>query len=121
MTVYYTKTATNSWDAHVSIDGTDATPSSGLSLTFDSNGQLETPKDGQLDLASYNPSDGASTMALTLNFSGTTQYGTSYSAAASLPPPSRTACAMPARPDPGSTAGRPTAMKTCSARPSSGI
>lgn len=80
VTVYYSKTATNTWDAHVSVDGTDVTPSSGLTLGFDSNGQLETPSNGKLALANYQPSDGASDMSITLNFSGTTQYGTDYSA-----------------------------------------
>ncbi|MHC1480564.1 flagellar hook protein FlgE [Frateuria aurantia] len=82
VTVYYSKASgtTNTWDANVTVDGTDVTPSSGLTLTFDSNGQLETPADGLLSLASYTPSDGASAMSITLNFSGTTQYGTAYSA-----------------------------------------
>lgn len=80
VTMYYVKTGTNSWQAHAVVDGTDVTPSSGLDLTFDSNGQLSSPSSGKLALATYTPSNGASPVNITLDMSGSTQYGTSYSA-----------------------------------------
>ena len=78
-TVYYVKTGTNSWDAHLFMDGQDAGTQA---MTFDSAGKLTTPANGNL---AFNPVDfgnGSNPVTMTLNLSNTTQFGTDYSAGA---------------------------------------
>jgi len=76
-TVYYVKTATNSWDAHVMVDGQDAGKQS---MTFDASGNLATPTNGKLTFNSINLGNGSSPLALSVNVGKTTQFGTDYSA-----------------------------------------
>lgn len=78
-TVYYVKTATNSWDAHLYVDGHDAGQQS---LTFDTTGKLVTPANGNLSFNAVDFGNGADPLALTLNASDTTQFGTDYSVGA---------------------------------------
>ncbi len=82
-TTYYAKTSTpNSWMAYLYIDGNHVAPTtpapsgtpSGTQLVFDSNGKLTTPADGKIVYAS-DPTTG---ITPTLNYSSTTQYGTSF-------------------------------------------
>ena len=76
-TVYYVKTATNSWDAHVFVDGQDAGKQS---LTFDTSGNLATPANGKLSFNPVTLGNGSSPLTLSLNVVKTTQFGTDYSA-----------------------------------------
>lgn len=77
-TVYYVKTATNTWDTHLYVDGQSADTTPPQQLTFNSSGQIATPTTGTLAYNSINLGNGSNPMALTLNFTNTTQFGTDY-------------------------------------------
>ncbi|QNK02593.1 flagellar hook protein FlgE [Dyella telluris] len=76
-TVYYVKTGTNTWDANLYVDGQSAGTQS---MTFDSTGKLTTPTNGTLAFNSVTLGNGSAPLALSLNVTNTTQYGTDYSA-----------------------------------------
>jgi len=76
-TVYYVKTATNGWDAHVYVDGISAGVNA---MTFNTSGALATPSNGQLAFGAVNLGNGSAPMTLTLDMTNTTQFGTSYAA-----------------------------------------
>lgn len=76
-TVYYAKTGTNTWDAHLYVDGNDAGTQA---LTFDTTGKLTTPANGNLTFNPVNLGNGSNALALTVNVTNTTQFGTDYSA-----------------------------------------
>jgi flagellar hook protein FlgE len=78
-TVYYVKTATNTWDAHLYVDGQDAGTQT---MTFDTAGKLATPANGQM---AFNPVDfgnGSNPLTLSLDVTNTTQFGTDFAAGA---------------------------------------
>ena len=77
-TVYYVKTATNTWDAHLYVDGQSADTTPPQQLTFNSAGQIATPTTGTLAYNSINLGNGSNPLSLTLNFANTTQFGTDY-------------------------------------------
>ncbi|GGA27776.1 flagellar hook protein FlgE [Dyella nitratireducens] len=75
-TIYYVKTANNTWNANLYIDGNSAGTAS---MTFNSAGALVTPANGTLSFTPTQPTNGASFPAtMTLNVSNTTQFGTAY-------------------------------------------
>jgi flagellar hook protein FlgE len=78
-TVYYVKTATNAWDAHLYVDGNNAGTQA---LTFDTSGNLATPVGGNLTFNPVNLANGSNPLALSVNVTNTTQFGTDYSAGA---------------------------------------
>ena len=75
-TVYYVKTATNSWNAKLYVDGNSAGTQP---VTFDTNGNLLTPAGGNLAFTPLNLGNGSAPLALTVNVANTTQFGTAYS------------------------------------------
>ncbi len=76
-TVYYVKTATpNEWQVHVYVDGTSM--GAPATVGFDNNGRLTAPANGQIPLAPFTPSTGAGVLNMTMNISGTTQYGEAF-------------------------------------------
>src|ERR1700761_824879 len=77
-TVYYVKTATNTWDTHLYVDGQSADTPPPQQLTFNSAGQIATPTTGTLAYNSINLGNGSNPLSLTLNFANTTQFGTDY-------------------------------------------
>lgn len=76
-TIYYVKTATNAWDAHLYVDGNNAGTQS---LTYDTSGNLATPANGTLTFNPVNLGNGSNPLALSLNVGGTTQFGTDFAA-----------------------------------------
>lgn len=76
-TVYYVKTGTNSWDAHLYVDGNDAGTQA---LTFDTNGNLATPANGQLAFNTVNLGNGSNPLTLSVDVTDTTQFGTDFAA-----------------------------------------
>lgn len=80
-TIYFRKSAANTWDTYMYVDGAQATPSSSGTLTFGADGSLATPAGGQV---AYNPlaiGGGANSMSLTLDFSSaspSTQFGSNF-------------------------------------------
>ena len=76
-TSYFVKTANpNEWQVHNFIDGTAV--GAPTTLQFSSAGQLTSPANGQIPMTTYNPTTGAGPMNLTLDVSGSTQYGQSF-------------------------------------------
>ncbi|MFA6230054.1 MAG: flagellar hook protein FlgE [Rhodanobacter sp.] len=75
-TIYYVKTATNSWNANLYVDGNSAGTQP---VTFDTNGNLLTPAGGNLAFTPVNLGNGSAPLALTVNLTNTTQFGTGYS------------------------------------------
>ncbi|MFP5463691.1 MAG: flagellar hook protein FlgE [Gammaproteobacteria bacterium] len=79
--LYFVKTAANTYDTHLLMDGAELTPSVGGTITFGTDGKIATPATGQV---AYDPAavPGATGMSLTLNYAAgtpTTQYGDTYS------------------------------------------
>ncbi|MCC4595558.1 flagellar hook protein FlgE [Xanthomonas campestris pv. phormiicola] len=76
-TSYFVKTANaNEWQVHNYVDGTAV--GSASTLQFDGNGALTSPSDGKIVLSTFTPSTGAGTLNLTLDVSGSTQYGEAF-------------------------------------------
>lgn len=76
-TIYYAKTGNNSWNASLYIDGQSAGTQA---LAFNTAGKLTTPASGSLSFTPTQPTNGATfPTTMTLNLSGTTQFGTDYS------------------------------------------
>ncbi|RUL76124.1 flagellar hook protein FlgE [Dyella choica] len=75
-TIYYVKSANNSWNAHLYIDGNSAGTAA---MNFSTAGALVTPSNGNLSFTPVPPTNGASFPAtMTLNVTNTTQFGTAY-------------------------------------------
>lgn len=79
--LYFVKTAANTYETHLLMDGNEIPPSAGGTLTFGNDGKIVTPATGQVAYTST-PVPGAANLALTLDYAGatpTTQYGDTYS------------------------------------------
>ncbi|GLQ47359.1 flagellar hook protein FlgE [Dyella lipolytica] len=75
-TVYYVKTANNTWNANLYIDGQSAGTQA---ITFNSAGTLTAPASGNLSFTPVQPTNGATFPAtMTVNVTNTTQFGTAY-------------------------------------------
>jgi flagellar hook protein FlgE len=78
--MHFVKTATNEWDAHVSVDGNSL---GSQHLVYSSTGQLSSPANGQVPMPAYDAAAGLSTGAapinLTFDLSRSTQYGDAFS------------------------------------------
>lgn len=82
-TLYFRKTADNDWTAELSIDnGAFVTADPGSALTFDDTGQLTDPAGpplGEITYSAVPAGGGAADLDFTVDFSGTTQFGTTFS------------------------------------------
>lgn len=83
-TTYYRKTSDNTWETHLFVNGTQLTetaPATGV-LTFNDNGTLATPANGEVPFDAFAIGGGAATLNLTLDYTGvgspTTQFGASF-------------------------------------------
>ncbi len=75
---FFRKDAANDWLQFTQIDGVDVTATAGGdSLTFNSAGALTVPAGGSLNTASFTL-PGATAATLSLNFAGTTQFGSAF-------------------------------------------
>ncbi|AWH21444.1 MULTISPECIES: flagellar hook protein FlgE [Stenotrophomonas] len=74
---YFEKLAgVNQWRVHNYVDGVAAgTPTD---LTFDNAGKLTVPANGQISLGTFTPPTGAGALNMTLDVSGSTQYGEKF-------------------------------------------
>ena len=85
-TVYYRKTAANTWDQYIYVDGTNVPPNgqpvgTPFTLGFDTAGALSTINGvagTTAAAAAHNPGNGAAPISLTLDLGGTTQYGSPF-------------------------------------------
>ncbi|RDS82102.1 flagellar hook protein FlgE [Dyella monticola] len=75
--IYYVNTGSNTWTANLYIDGQSA---GSQTMTFNSDGTLQTPANGNLSFTPVQPTNGATFPAtMTMNFANTTQFGNAYS------------------------------------------
>ncbi|KAA9001567.1 flagellar hook protein FlgE [Stenotrophomonas cyclobalanopsidis] len=74
---YFVKdAATNAWTVHNYVDGEPAgTPTA---IAFDNSGKLTTPTNGKVSLGTFTPTTGAGELNMTLDISGSTQYGEKF-------------------------------------------
>jgi flagellar hook protein FlgE len=79
-TLYFVKTAANTWDTHMLVDGAEVTPTVSGAVTFNPDGTLATPAGGQVAYNAF-PIAGANSLALNLNYgssSPSTQFGGNF-------------------------------------------
>jgi len=79
-TLYFVKTAPNSWDTHLFVDGTEVTPTASGAITFNPDGTFATPVGGGVAYNAF-PISGANALSMTLNYqssSPTTQFGGNF-------------------------------------------
>jgi flagellar hook protein FlgE len=78
-TLYVVKdgTTANTWASYLYVDGTAV--GTAQPVTFNPDGSLATPAGGSVAYGAFTPTNGADPLNLTLDFTGTTQYGSSFS------------------------------------------
>jgi len=76
-TSYFVKTANpNEWQVHNYVDGQPA--GAPVDLQFSDSGALLSPTDGRIALDPFTPATGAGVLDLTLDLTGSTQYGEQF-------------------------------------------
>ncbi|MCW4456287.1 flagellar hook protein FlgE [Flavobacterium sp. MXW15] len=76
-TSYFVKTANpNEWEVYNYVDGVAA--GAPTTLQFSDSGALTAPANGQITLDPFTPSTGAGVLNMSLNLSGSTQYGEKF-------------------------------------------
>lgn len=81
VTQYFTKTAANTWEVNVQVDGS-VTPASTVAMTFNADGTLAAPT-GTYNVAF--PAAGANAMSIDINLAGSTQFGASFGVSTNNP------------------------------------
>ena len=71
-----TDTAARSWDVRMVTDGDDTQTTTVQTLNFDDLGQLTSPQ--PVNFGAYDPGNGAAQMNVDYDFTGTSQYGSSF-------------------------------------------
>ena len=75
---YYVKTAVdNTWDVYSFVDGTQVDGPD--TVDFTTAGALNTPATGVLTVPAFTPAGGGAAINMTLDYSGTTQFGSPFS------------------------------------------
>jgi flagellar hook protein FlgE len=79
--LYFVKTAPNTWDTHLLMDGTEIAPSASGTITFGTDGKIAAPATGEV---AYSPAPvaGAADINVTFGYAGSTpstQFGDTYS------------------------------------------
>ncbi|MCH9672597.1 MAG: flagellar hook protein FlgE, partial [Gammaproteobacteria bacterium] len=74
--IYFRKTAANTWESHVRIDGDNAQTTAVVGLGFDNAGQLTTPM--PVNYGAFTPTTGAAAFSINFDFSGSTQFGSQF-------------------------------------------
>lgn len=73
-TLYFTKSAQNTWDVHTAIDGNVLSETQ--TVTFSSSGLITS---GESATYTYDPANGAAQMSIELDLTGSTQFGNDFS------------------------------------------
>ncbi|MCP5144830.1 MAG: flagellar hook protein FlgE [Gammaproteobacteria bacterium] len=68
--------AVNSWSTYTVVDGVATSGPS--TMAFDSAGALATPANGQITIPTFTPATGVDPMDVTIDFSGSTQFGKDF-------------------------------------------
>lgn len=76
LSLYFSKTGSNSWDVYSTVDGTAVSPTASGTLTFGTNGLMTST--GQITLAMPVGADAGGTQTAVLDLSGVTQYGAAF-------------------------------------------
>ncbi|MCG6268873.1 flagellar hook protein FlgE [Vibrio furnissii] len=81
VTQYFTKTADNTWEVNVQVDGA-ATASATVPVTFNTDGTLSSPT-GSFNVAF--PAAGANAMSIDVSLTGSTQFGADFGVSTNNP------------------------------------
>ncbi len=80
-TMYYSKSASNQWQARLFVDGSEVNQPGGDALAFANDGSLFQINGGAgttTTSISFNPGTGAAAMTLTMDYADLTQYGSPF-------------------------------------------
>lgn len=78
LTVYFKKTAANTWDIYNKLDSQAAVAATPAQIVFNTNGSLITPANGVLAQSWALTNGATSPLAFPLNLTGSTQYGNTF-------------------------------------------
>ncbi|WP_112478734.1 flagellar hook protein FlgE [Vibrio variabilis] len=82
VTQYFTKTADNTWQVNVEVDGSPTTPATTQQVDFNTDGTLASPT-GSFNVAF--PAAGASGMSIDISLAGSTQFGAAFGVSTNSP------------------------------------
>ncbi|MEM7253506.1 MAG: flagellar hook protein FlgE [Pseudomonadota bacterium] len=74
--IYFRKTAANTWESHLRIDGDNTQTTTPAALAFDDTGQLTTAM--PISYGAFTPTTGASAFTVTFDFTDSTQFGSQF-------------------------------------------
>ncbi|HEY0905969.1 MAG TPA: flagellar hook protein FlgE [Methylophilus sp.] len=75
---YFVKTAANTWSVYTTADGNDITPTPTPVMAFTSTGAYDTAN-STVGSVNFTPTTGAGPMTVALDYSNSTQYGSTFS------------------------------------------
>ncbi|MGR5288091.1 flagellar hook protein FlgE [Vibrio maritimus] len=82
VTQYFTKTADNSWQVNVEVDGSPTTPATTQQVDFNADGTLASPT-GSFNVSF--PAAGANGMSIDISLAGSTQFGAAFGVSTNSP------------------------------------
>ena len=83
-TLYFSQTTTpGKWNVNMTVNGVQTGGTQ--SLTFSNTGTVTTPANGNLPFNGFAPTNGAAPMAMSFNFSKTTEYGDQFGVTSIIP------------------------------------
>jgi flagellar hook protein FlgE len=83
-TLYFSQTTTpGKWNVNMTVNGVQTGGTQ--SLTFSDTGTVTTPANGNLPFNGFAPTNGAAPMAMSFNFSKTTEYGDQFGVTSIIP------------------------------------
>jgi flagellar hook protein FlgE len=83
-TLYFSQTTTpGKWNVNMTVNGVQTGGTQ--ALTFSNTGTVTTPANGNLPFNGFAPTNGAAPMAMTFNFSKTTEYGDQFGVTSIIP------------------------------------
>jgi flagellar hook protein FlgE len=75
--LYFVKTGANAWSSYLTVDGTQVGAGALTAMTFSTSGVLTAPV-GAVTSASFTPTGGGAAQTLNIDFSGTSQFGSTF-------------------------------------------
>jgi flagellar hook protein FlgE len=82
VTQYFTKTADNTWQVNVEVDGSPTTPATTQQVDFNTDGTLASPA-GSFNVSF--PAAGANGMSIDISLAGSTQFGAAFGVSTNSP------------------------------------
>ena len=74
--MFFRKTGSNAWEAHMRVDGDNTQTTASVPVAFDSAGQLTTGM--PIGFGAFTPTTGAAAFTLSVDLSGSTQFGAAF-------------------------------------------